>query len=63
MLAGEGRERLAGADFQQDEILFREGGGEGFGEVDGVAELARPVAGICESGGIDGLAGAGGNSG
>ena len=61
MLAGEGRESLAGADFEHDEVLFREGGGEGFGEPDGVAELARPVAGICQSGGVDGVAGAGGN--
>ena len=61
MLAGELGERLAGADFQQDEVLFCERGFEGVAEMHGVAELARPVAWIREGCRIDGFAGAGGN--
>ena len=63
MLAGELGERLAGADFEQEQVSRFKGGIERLAEVDGVAELARPVGRIGEGGGVHGFAGAGGDPG
>ena len=61
MLDGEWRERTARAHFEHGEILFNKGGGEGFGEMHGVAKLASPIAGIRQSRRIDRISRAGGN--